>query len=97
MKKTTTRFIIAIILIILITGVVYKITENNMNSENTKILLETNLGEITLELYSNEVMLFPVTLRLSINSFLFSGIVIAMVINLFDFLWKAIISFKLIL
>jgi peptidylprolyl isomerase len=52
MKKTTI-FIILIILVLLIGA--YKMTGNVTNSENTKVLLKTNQGEITIELYSKEM------------------------------------------
>lgn len=51
MKTKTTIFIIALILILSIG--IYKMTGNTIKSENTKILLETNMGDITINLYSD--------------------------------------------
>ena len=50
MNKTTI-FIIAALVIILIIGAIYKMNPKSNNS--TQVLLTTNQGEITIELYSD--------------------------------------------
>ncbi len=49
MKKRTTIFIIALIILVLAIGAIYMAKK----SEKTKVMLETNYGNITIELYSD--------------------------------------------
>ena len=51
MKIKTTIFIIVLILVLSIG--IYKMTGNTIKLENTKVLLKTNLGDITINLYSD--------------------------------------------
>jgi len=52
MKINKTTIFITIILILIIVGVIYKMNENT-KSEEIKILLKTNQGDITLKLYND--------------------------------------------
>ena len=51
-NKTTTFIIIGIIVLLAIFGVI-KMTGNTIKSESTKVLLETSMGDITIELYND--------------------------------------------
>ena len=56
-------------------------TENNIESKNTKVLLETNLGEITIELYSEEMPITAGNFEKLVNQGFYNGIIFHRVIE----------------
>lgn len=75
MKQKTTIFIIALILVIGIFGA------TKMNSGNTKIKLETNHGDIIIELYSKDMPITTANFKNLVKSGTYDGIIFHRIID----------------
>ncbi len=69
-------FIIAIILILIIAGTIYK-----MSNKNTKIRLETTKGDITIELYSKEMPITAGNFEKLVKQGFYDGVIFHRVID----------------
>ena len=78
MKIKTIIFIIVLILVLSVG--IYKMTTNTINSENTRVLLKTNMGNITINLYSD----MPITtgnFKKFVREGIYDGVIFHRVIN----------------
>jgi len=76
MNKKSIIFITLIILILIIAGTVYK-----MSNKNTKILLETTKGDITIELYSKEMPITAGNFEKLVKQGFYDGVIFHRVID----------------
>ena len=78
MEKKTITFIIVLIVVLIIGGIfIYKMTEEN----NTKVKLETNQGDIIIELYSGKMPITAGNFEKLVKEGFYDGIIFHRVIK----------------
>ena len=79
MKAKTTIFIIVILVLIIIGGLVIMVEKTE--TENVKVKLETNMGEIVIELYSKEMPITAGNFEKLVKDGFYDGVIFHRVID----------------